>query len=74
MRSPVKPGTHVSQLTGYWQRLRAKMGLQDVRLHDLRHSYASRALALGESLPTIGKLLGHTSMDHVTQIYPESLD
>ena len=35
-------------------------GLHDVRIHDLRHSYASRALALGESLYTIGKLLGHT--------------
>ena len=30
-----------------------------MRIHDLRHSYASRALALGESLPMIGRLLGH---------------
>ena len=29
------------------------------RKHDLRHSHASRALSLGESLPMIGKLLGH---------------
>ena len=29
------------------------------RLNDLRHTYASRALALGESLPVIGRLLGH---------------
>ena len=58
-----KPGSHVSQLTGYWHRLRGKAGLEDVRLHDLRHSYASRALALGESLSLIGRLLGHTSMD-----------
>ena len=28
-------------------------------VHDLRHSFASRALALGESLTMIGKLLGH---------------
>ena len=34
-------------------------GLEDVRLHDLRHSLASRALALGEGLPMIGDLLGH---------------
>ena len=33
-----------------------------VRFHDLRHSFASRALALGESLPMIGKLLGHTQV------------
>ena len=30
--------------------------------HDLRHTYASRALALGESLTMIGKLLGHTQV------------
>ena len=34
-----------------------------MRLHDLRHSYASRALALGESLPMIGKLLGHSKIE-----------
>ncbi len=46
-----------------WRRIRARAGLQDVRLHDLRHSYASRALALGESLPMIGRLLGHTQIE-----------
>ena len=33
-----------------------------MRIHDLRHSYASRALALGESLTMIGKLLGHAKV------------
>ncbi len=42
-----------------WCKVRERAGLEDVRLHDLRHSFASRALALGESLPMIGKLLGH---------------
>ena len=37
--------------------------LEDVRLHDLRHSFASRALALGETLPVIGKLLGHSDIE-----------
>ena len=54
-----KLGTGLSNLDHYWQPIRAKAGLDDVRIHDLRHSYASRALALGESLSTIGKLLGH---------------
>ena len=35
----------------------------EVRLHDLRHSFASRALALGESLSMIGKLLGHNKIE-----------
>ncbi len=37
-------------------------GLVDVRIHDLRHSFASGAVALGESLPMIGKLLGHSQV------------
>ena len=37
-------------------------GLKDVRIHDCRHSFASRALALGQSLPMIGRLLGHSEV------------
>ena len=53
------PGTRLSKLNATWVVVRKKAGLEDVRIHDLRHSYASRALSLGESLPMIGKLLGH---------------
>ena len=35
---------------------------ENVRMYDVRHSFASRALALGESLQMIGKLLGHTQV------------
>jgi integrase len=42
-----------------WFRVRAAAGLQDVRLHDLRHSFASMGVAGGLSLPVIGALLGH---------------
>lgn len=52
-------GTHMKNLGGPWGIVRARADLNDVRIHDLRHSFASRALALGESLPMIGKLLGH---------------
>ena len=51
--------THMSKVGNAWRLLRLRADLPDVRLHDLRHSFASRALALGESLPMIGKLLGH---------------
>ena len=37
-------------------------GLKDIRIHDCRHSFASRALALGHSLPMIGRLLGHSEV------------
>ena len=56
------PGTHLTDLQRPWRRIRTRAGLEDVRIHDLRHSYASRALALGESLTMIGKLLGHTQV------------
>ena len=45
-----------------WRTLRAAAGLDDVRLHDLRHSSASVAAADGLSLPLIGSLLGHSSV------------
>ncbi len=45
----------------FWQRVRSEAGLQDVRLHDLRHSYASVAVKQGESIVTIGRLLGHNN-------------
>ena len=57
-----KPGARLPHITYYWYRVRKRAGLEDVRLHDLRHSFASRALALGEPLPMIAKLLGHTKI------------
>ncbi|MCY4468292.1 MAG: tyrosine-type recombinase/integrase [Thiotrichales bacterium] len=54
-----KPGTRLGNPNASWLVVRARADLEDVRLHDLRHSFASRALALGESLSMIGKLLGH---------------
>ena len=43
-----------------WRRVRKAAGLDNVRIHDLRHSFASEAVMAGESLPTVGKILGHT--------------
>ena len=42
-----------------WSRVRTAAGLTDVRLHDLRHSFAGVGAAGGLSLPIIGALLGH---------------
>jgi integrase len=54
-----KPGEAYKNLTRAWGTARAYAGLEDVRLHDLRHSYASLAAGRGVSLQVIGKLLGH---------------
>ena len=48
-----------SVLDKFWRRVRTEAGIDDVRLHDLRHTYASVAMARGETVPTIGRLLGH---------------
>ncbi len=55
-RDPVKP---LRELQRLWYAARAHAGLDDVRLHDLRHSVASFAGGQGYSLFLIGKLLGH---------------
>jgi integrase len=44
-----------------WLAIRKAAGLADVRIHDLRHTFASLGVSAGMSLPLIGALLGHTS-------------
>ena len=56
-----------------WYILRAAAGIEDVRIHDLRHSFASFALAEGLSLEIIGKLLGHSKIA-TTQRYSHLSD
>ena len=56
------PGSRLNELQHSWRRVRARAGLDDVRIHDLRHTFASTAVAAGQSLPMIGKLLGHTQV------------
>ena len=46
-------------LDRFWIEIRAEAGLDDVRLHDTRHSFASMALSRGETIRTVGRLLGH---------------
>jgi integrase len=52
---------HVREIKAFWARLQRATGLKHVRLHDLRHSFASIAVSSGMSLPMIGALLGHAS-------------
>ena len=52
---------HFVNLQRPWERIRAAAGLDDVRIHDLRHAFASLGAATGDSLLVIGALLGHRS-------------
>ena len=56
------PSSHLVNPGNPWRRIRARAGLDDVRIHDLRHTFASVAVSGGQSLPMIGKLLGHTQV------------
>ncbi len=66
-------GKHLINLRKPWYRIRERAGLHGVRLHDLRHSFASVGAAGGLSLPMIGALLGHTQAA-TTQRYSHLAD
>src|SRR5262249_19222341 len=58
-----RPGKSFVGIQKPWQRIRALAGLTDVRIHDLRHAFASVAVAGGESLYVVGKVLGHRQVE-----------
>jgi len=55
-----KPGAAMVNLEKPWRAIRKVAELDDVRLHDLRHAFASVAASSGMGLPIIGKMLGHS--------------
>jgi integrase len=57
-----RPGRHLVNIEKPWRRIRREAKLEDVRLHDLRHSFASVAASGGQSLVVIGKMLGHSKI------------
>ena len=67
------PAKRRSDLNGPWRRIQKAAHLQDVRLHDLRHDFASSAIAEGWSLEIIGRYLGHRSIQ-TTQRYAHLQD
>jgi len=56
------PGSHITDLQHPWQRIRKLAGLDGVRIHDLRHTYASNAVSGGMPIQMVGKLLGHSQL------------
>jgi integrase len=63
-----RPGHRFGRADDAWSRIRARAGLPDVRIHDLRRTLGSWLAAQGCSLPLIGRALNHTNVA-TTQIY-----
>ncbi len=67
------PGQPVIEIRRFWKNIQREAQIEDVRIHDLRHTFASLLVSGGASLEMIGKLLGHTQMQ-TTQRYAHLLD
>ena len=67
------PGQPVKEIRRFWMGIQKAAKLPEVRIHDLRHTFASLLVSGGASLEMIGKLLGHTQMQ-TTQRYAHLMD
>lgn len=67
------PGQPVQEIRRFWDQIQKKVGIPEVRIHDLRHTFASLLVSGGASLEMIGKLLGHSQMQ-TTQRYAHLMD
>ncbi len=57
--SPADPSAPRSAELSLWRKARRQAGIEDARLHDLRHTFASHAVLQGITLPVVARLLGH---------------
>lgn len=57
-----KPGRHLTDIKKRWFKIRKMLGIEDVRMHDLRHTFASMAIKSGLGLYQVSKLLGHKNI------------
>ncbi len=60
--SPRDPTRARSRELALWTRIRQEAGIEDVRLHDLRHTMASHAVMNGVPVPVVSRLLGHSNV------------
>ena len=57
--APSNPGRPLSHHLPLWRAVRREAGIEDVRIHDLRHTHASHAVLQGVPLPVVSRMLGH---------------
>lgn len=64
------PGKHISDIYLYWNSLRNELGLANMRIQDLRHSFANFLVNSGRSLYELQKLLGHQHVGATRRYFP----
>jgi integrase len=69
----IKPGKPLVGIQKIWERILKRAEIEDVRIHDLRHTYAAYGAGGGLGLPIVGALLGHTQAS-TTQRYAHVAD
>lgn len=67
------PNQPIKEIKNAWATIRREAHIEDVHIHDLRHTYASHLVSSGLSLSIVGKLLGHTQAS-TTQRYAHLAD
>ena len=60
--SPLDPSRPRGRNLPLWDRVRREAGIEDCRLHDLRHTMASHAVMNGVPVPVVSRLLGHANV------------
>ena len=60
--SPLNSSRPRSYQLSIWDRVREEAGIEDVRLHDLRHTHASHAVMNGVPVPVVSRMLGHSNV------------
>ncbi|MCP4943114.1 MAG: tyrosine-type recombinase/integrase [Planctomycetaceae bacterium] len=65
--------THYQGIEKIWKKVRQKLNMPKLRIHDLRHSFAAVGATHGQSLPIIGAILGHREVS-TTQRYAHLAD
>ncbi len=66
-------GAPLKEIKTFWKTVLSKAKIENVRIHDLRHTHASHLVSSGLSLSIVGKLLGHTQAS-TTQRYAHLAD
>ncbi len=68
IHSPANPRKPIQELRRPWTAALTRAGINHMRIHDLRHSFASMAAAIGEDIRRVKDVLGHTKIT-TTEIY-----